>query len=432
MSPWTVSPDLPARLALAAFPVSPASGSPCPPHAAADGLVRGLTCGLYDDARAHPWDAAVRLREGLRRHGRSLGSKGRRMAASALYGLVRHERILGLLVEAAGGRAGDTSDRYLGWLVWAEGLEPAVAARNRDMDFTVFARARDMVAASARDMEPALALALGGSLPLTVAEEWWQALGPDAVALLEAFSRRPALVVRANQARISREALADRLRAEGVESVPGLLSPQALRMEGHPNLDLLESSREGLLEVQDEGSQQVAALVEPRPGLQVLDLCAGAGGKALALAAAGAHVWALDARPAALRELEERARRARLPIRVGGQPPSGWAQVVLVDAPCSGSGVLGRHPETRWRLEPDQVRPLVRRQEALLREGAGRVAPGGRLVYATCSLLASENQEVVARLEGWEPVAWLGEAGVLWPQRFHTDGYFGVVLERRG
>src|SRR5690606_35023392 len=202
--------------------------------------------------------------------------------------------------------------------------------------------------------------------------------------------------LRANLARIDTAKLAARLGAEGIAAEPHPLSPSALAVrEGARRLRRSAAFAEGLFELQDAASQAVADAVPVPPGARVLDFCAGAGGKTLAMAARAEAEWFVhDANPARLADLPERARRAGCrPVML---PPGEVADaapfdVVLVDAPCSGSGAWRRDPEAKWALAPDRLEALRRQQAEILDAAADLVAPGGTLAYATCSLLFEEN-----------------------------------------
>jgi 16S rRNA (cytosine967-C5)-methyltransferase len=263
-----------------------------------------------------------------------------------------------------------------------------------------------------------------------------------------------------NTARIDRDALAGRLGEEHVVARAAALSPVGLVFETRVNAFGLSAFRDGLFEVMDEGSQLVAELVAPPPGGHVLDACAGAGGKTLALGAALAgkgRVLALDTDGKKLEELRRRARRAGLTNvqakPVGGGPgdvakaAAGVYDRVLVDAPCSGLGTLRRNPEARWRLRPADVEGFPARQVALLVSYAPLTAVGGRLIYATCTVDRRENDGVVERFlaerDDFVPVPvkeiWGRERAVklgdgmtlqLFPHRHDTDGFFAAVLRR--
>jgi 16S rRNA (cytosine967-C5)-methyltransferase len=264
-------------------------------------------------------------------------------------------------------------------------------------------------------------------------------------ALLE----RAPLDLRVNAARASRDDLLKEFA--GAEATP--LSPWGIRLPPDSRIDDHSSFEAGLVEVQDEGSQLIALACTARDGERVLDLCAGAGGKALALAAAapGATVLATDSNRARLSKLTPRAARAGATIETRLlNPPAeldelaDWraqADLVLVDAPCSGSGTWRRNPEGRWRLTPERLDRLTDVQQRLLDIGSELVRPGGRLVYAVCSLLSREGSVQIARfLERHS--SWISEetaitAGrlegggrLLTPAHDCTDGFFVARLGR--
>jgi len=288
------------------------------------------------------------------------------------------------------------------------------------------------------------------SLPDWLAGALVDAAGQEAPALAEALCRPGPISLRVNGLRAAPAALAARLAAEGVATRPGRWSRVALEVTGpRPNLLALPALREGLLEVQDEGSQLLALALGARPGEAVLDRCAGAGGKALALAAEvgpRGRVHACDADAGRLARLAVRAGRAGAGDIVavhGAAPPPGLiVDRALVDVPCSELGPLRRGPDLRWRLDPAAFGPLPALQGALLAEAAACVRPGGRLVYATCTFRAAENEAVALAFEaahpGWRrtapaaPPPLVGPDGFLrtWPHRHGTDGFFAAAWDR--
>ncbi len=286
------------------------------------------------------------------------------------------------------------------------------------------------------------------SVPDWLAAELEATVGPEAPALAGALNLPGPVVLRANCRLTTRSALAQRLTTEGLATEPCAFAPDALRvLTKRPNLTGLESFREALFEVQDEGSQLLGALVGATPGDAVLDLCAGAGGKTLQLAAGlegqGA-LHATDVDASRLDRLRARASRAgaRVAIHPWPPPPSLAVSHVLVDAPCSELGALRRGPDLRWRLDPSTFVRWPPTQLELLERGAGHLALEGRLVYATCTLRAAENEGVVdaflARHPDFRlvrpslPEPLLDTRGFLrtFPHRHGTDGFFGAVLER--
>ena len=276
-------------------------------------------------------------------------------------------------------------------------------------------------------------------LPAWVERELSPHLGPDEwPALLE----RAPLDLRVNVARADRGAVADTIEGE----IPTRLSPWGLRLPPDSRIDDHPAFAGGLVEVQDEGSQLIALACVPANGHKILDLCAGAGGKSLALAAAApeAEIVATDTNRTRLAQMPPRAERAGANIVTrlldGGKEAEqladfGEFDVVLVDAPCSGSGTWRRNPEGRWRLTPERLDRLVALQERLLDLAAPLVKPGAALVYATCSILSREGAGQAGNFLGRHS-SWIGqdvpfEGGradgpgrLLTPAHDATDGFF--------
>lgn len=271
--------------------------------------------------------------------------------------------------------------------------------------------------------------------------------------------REPApLDLRVNILKGTREEARAALAEEGWEMQATPLSPWGLRIDGRRPVTTGAAFQSGLVEIQDEGSQVVAALTDARPGMRVVDWCAGAGGKTLALAAMMGNrgqIVACDVSASRLEGAVRRLRRAgvtnveRHLVEAGDK----WAKRraatfdrVLVDAPCTGTGTWRRHPDARHRLTEQDLLELVRKQSSIL-DAAGRlVRAGGRLIYATCSLLEQENEGQVSAFLIRHPEfvlvplaqAWplpgaapQGDMLSLTPARHGTDGFFAAVLERR-
>ena len=273
--------------------------------------------------------------------------------------------------------------------------------------------------------------------PLLTRDEW------------PALLQRAPIDLRVNVARVAR----DELVAAFESGVPTPLSPWGIRLQSDSRIDDHPAFGEGLIEVQDEGSQLIALACEPNNGEKLLDLCAGAGGKSLALAAAAPEttILATDSNRGRLSKLAPRAERAGATIETQLlSPPNelpaleGWrgkADLVLVDAPCSGSGTWRRNPEGRWRLTPERLDRLVAAQRRLLEIAAELVRPGGRLVYAVCSLLSREGagqiDDFLSRRSSWQiqdlPITGGradGSGRLLTPAHDETDGFFVARLAR--
>jgi 16S rRNA (cytosine967-C5)-methyltransferase len=282
--------------------------------------------------------------------------------------------------------------------------------------------------------------------------------GDRAEALARSLNERAPMTVRANTLVGDRDTLRTALAAEKLETRAGKWSDTALVVETRTNLFATQAFTAGAFEAQDEGSQLLAELATPSGAKPLaIDYCAGAGGKTLAIAARLANrgrVVATDIDDRKLEELRRRARRAKVSnaraLRVDDKELDALAakaDLVFVDAPCTGTGALRRNPESRWRLREDELAGFAARQLDIVTSAKRFLAPGGLLVYATCSVLAAENEEVVAAIrEAHEdlvtvPLAErfdvaraeaLGHGGALAvaPDRHGTDGFFAQVLRR--
>ena len=290
-----------------------------------------------------------------------------------------------------------------------------------------------------------------------------RAFGGDLQRQMTALGEPAPVVLRVNALKAQRKDAIAALEKDGIAATPTRLAPLGLRLEGRVNLKTAKAFRNGLVEVQDEGSQIAALLTDAKPGMSVIDYCAGAGGKTLALAAVmenEGELAALDASKERLKKMAARLRRSGASI-IGAQAISGpdddWlkaneaaADRVLVDAPCSGSGVWRRGPDAKWRLRPDDLVSRIGEQKEVLAAAAGLVRPGGRLIYVTCSVLEREggNQAdwftetfpdfaVVAADRVWGQTIggeYPGGGGAylrLTPASTGTDGFFIAIFERR-
>jgi len=313
--------------------------------------------------------------------------------------------------------------------------------------------------------DPVQQFALRHSLPDWLAGRFLAELGADAENLAVALNGPAPRTIRTNTLRIaSRQDLQATLARAGIATRPTAYAPHGLHVDGDADLFASEPYRSGAFEQQDESSQLAALAVAPPPGGAAFDVCAGSGGKTLALAAAlgnRGEVLATDVHAGRLQALRQRARRAGANnVRALSVTEHEWstevatfaarADRILLDAPCSGTGSWRRHPEARWLLEPTDLEALWRTQDALLDRTAAVLRPGARLVYATCSLFPSENEARVAALLERHPgleVVRLAEilGGVvarpitdatgsflsLRPDRHGCDGFFTAVMRRR-
>lgn len=280
----------------------------------------------------------------------------------------------------------------------------------------------------------------------------------ETLALAAALNQPAPLDLRVNDLKAERAAVIARFAADGLGALAGEFSPWAIRLDGKPAVARHPLFLEGAVEVQDEGSQLLGLLLAPRRGEMVVDFCAGAGGKTLLLGALmknTGRLYAFDVSDRRLANLKPRLARSGLsnvhPVRIEHERDprvrrlAGKADRVLVDAPCSGLGTLRRNPDLKWRQGEAAIAELTAKQGAILTAAATLVRPGGRLVYATCSLLAAENDAVVdgflAEHPAFQPlsageilarqeIALEGDRLRLLPHRHGCDGFFAAVLER--
>ncbi|MDZ7292893.1 MAG: RsmB/NOP family class I SAM-dependent RNA methyltransferase [candidate division KSB1 bacterium] len=391
------------------------------------------------------------------RQRRYLGSHDRRELAETAYGVLRNLRLLQTLVDKI--RPGFSADPH--WLFAAYKLHvekisaqvlPAYHLPLSSSEIT------SLAAQSLSDIE-FHNVGIRFSFPDWFVARLQRQMGASETArLLEAMNQPPALTIRVNTLKTTREECLRELQQRGYECTPTALSQEGIRLAKRANLFGLDLFRKGWFELQDEGSQIISYLVDPKPAWRIADVCAGGGGKSLHLAGLmknRGEVLAFDVVPQRLENLRKRARRAGIHnIRVQLLQPDevpiphlGQMDAILIDAPCSGTGVLRRNPDAKWKISPAKVQEMADKQNQILRHYAALLKPGGRLVYATCSLLMEENEEVVqffltthpdfksadaaAILQRYQ-LASLANGGAvyLFPHRHGTDGFFATVLER--
>jgi 16S rRNA (cytosine967-C5)-methyltransferase len=382
---------------------------------------------------------------------RELGQNDRAFVAEAVYAVLRRRRSLEAAVASAAPRA-----LLLAALSRVQGLSArALDGVLRPGDAAILARARTASEATWPD-------AVKADLP-----DWlWRQLQVEqgteqAMRIAQGLLNPAPLDLRVNLARTDRDRALEALASSGFQCAPTPYSPAGIRLAGKPAINRHPLFGQGLVEVQDEGSQLLAYLVAPRRGEMVADFCAGAGGKTLAMAMlmrGTGRLYAMDVSAKRLHALAPRASRAGVssvhPLALAGEGDvrakrlAGKLDRVLVDAPCSGFGTLRRNPDLKWRHGPDAVVELAQKQLRILSAAARLVKPGGRLVYATCSILAAENDAVVAQFVAAHPEFSALSCGEilaaqrialpaaerlrLWPHVHGTDGFFAAALERSG
>ena len=397
----------------------------------------------------HPADGVVS--DFFREH-RELGQRERHTLAETTYHVLRRRLLYQHLAQSGKGEA----ERRLAILGWQgnEGfLRAALSEAEREWLLRVDAVDR-----------AALPERLRHNLPEWLAERLKAELGDAFWPFVESVDQAAPLDLRVNSLKAKREAVEAELAASGITALPTPWSPLGLRIESKPALHKLEVFLRGDVEVQDEGSQLLALLTGARRGEMVVDFCAGAGGKTLALGAEmrnTGRLYAFDTSGHRLAALKPRLARSGLsnvhPVQIAHERDdrikrlAGKIDRVLVDAPCSGLGTLRRNPDLKWRQSPESVAEMRMKQAAILASAARLVKSGGRLVYATCSLLEVENEEVAAEFsaahadfEALPAVEALGKAHVegaaglvrgdfmrLWPNVHRTDGFFAAAWTRR-
>ncbi|MDR3300666.1 MAG: RsmB/NOP family class I SAM-dependent RNA methyltransferase [Candidatus Accumulibacter sp.] len=385
------------------------------------------------------------------REHRGLGQQDRAFIAETVYAVLRRKRSL-----SACCLDNVTSRRLvLAALACAQGLnrrelEPVInESETKWLGLAKAVRFDELPAAVRLDLPDWLYEALSGQYAADELEK-----------LANGLNQAAPLDLRVNTLKTTREAVLDALRAEGIDAAACRFSPLGIRLAGKPSLARHPLFLDGSIEVQDEGSQLLGFLLQPKRGEMVADFCAGAGGKTLLLGAmmhSQGRLYAFDIAEKRLSRLKPRLARSGLsnvhPARIDSEHDikikrlAGKLDRVLVDAPCSGLGTLRRNPDLKWRQTPDGVAELIDKQASILRAAAALLKPGGRLVYATCSLLDGENDGVadgfLACHPGFAPLSagellnrqeiavYTGERLRLAPHRHGTDGFFAVVMERQ-
>jgi 16S rRNA (cytosine967-C5)-methyltransferase len=376
-----------------------------------------------------------------------LGRQERGFIAEAAFAVLRRRRSLAAAAGSAAPEAlvAAAAIRVLGLSLRAlEGLvEPRLAERIRSSRMS--------------ELPPAVRADLPDWLWEKLVDEYG---APEAERTAQGMLNPAPLDLRVNLARASREEARARLAKDGIEVEPTPFSPAGLRLAGKPAINRHALFLDGLVEVQDEGSQLLACLLAPRRGEMVADYCAGAGGKTLALAMlmrGTGRVYAMDVSARRLAALGPRAARAGVTdvhtiVLSGDNDPrtkrlAGKLDRVLVDAPCSGFGTLRRNPDLKWRHSAQAIVELAQKQLGILRAASRLVKPGGRLLYATCSILRAENEAIAEGFASAHPefVALscdellaaqrislqTGAELRLRPHRHGTDGFFAAAFERR-
>ncbi|WP_028998881.1 RsmB/NOP family class I SAM-dependent RNA methyltransferase [Azohydromonas australica] len=382
-----------------------------------------------------------------------LGSRERHALAETTYHVLRHRLRLQHLAQSGSG-AIERRLAILGWQGTPGVLQSALGPN--EQQWLQHVQALDLSTMPDK---------LRHNLPDWIAAPLRERLGEEEfMTLAGALNEGAPLDLRVNLLKSKREEALAALQAAGIAAQPTPYSPWGLRVQGKPALNKLEIFTSGAVEVQDEGSQLLALLLAPKRSEMVVDFCAGAGGKTLALGAAmrnTGRLYAFDVSGNRLDALKPRLARSGLsnvyPAQLVHERDdrvkrlAGKIDRVLVDAPCSGLGTLRRNPDLKWRQSPLAVQELRGKQAAILASAARLVKSGGRLVYATCSLLPAENEDIAREFSAAHPEFEMLDAAELlaqaqlpqaeslvsegflrlWPHRHATDGFFAAAWQRR-
>nr|WP_233582668.1 RsmB/NOP family class I SAM-dependent RNA methyltransferase [Candidimonas sp. SYP-B2681] len=380
-----------------------------------------------------------------------LGGRDRGEVAEAVFDVLRHLRRYRQFAESGSGPAA----RRLAILGLASVFDKSV------LDAALSETEQHWLEHVQRIDINSLARAVRDSLPDWLDERMAKLDDPD--ALIQALNTAAPLDLRVNPLKADRDEMLALLRTGAglrYDPQPTPYSPWGIRMQGRPPINRWPMFEKGEIEVQDEGSQILVALVGPKRGEMVIDYCAGAGGKTLLLGAlmrSTGRLYAFDVSAARLARAKPRFARSGLsnivPVVINPDNDQrvkrlrGKAHRVLVDAPCSGLGTLRRNPDLKWRQHPESLQELCEMQASILRQAAKCVAPGGRLVYATCSVLPEENEDQISAFLADNPDFTLLDASKIVvdrcknltldgpylsmrPDRHGTDGFFAAAMER--
>ncbi|HET7776533.1 MAG TPA: RsmB/NOP family class I SAM-dependent RNA methyltransferase [Azospira sp.] len=438
-------------------------------HAPAPALFQHAIVALSEVLRLnHPADAA--LSRYFREH-KQLGHRDRGFVAEAVFAILRHKRSLeALVLPQVNARRLLLAHLACHQGLDAKALEPLL--RHGEAELVQHLQQRWAAIGRGEDhFDPSGPLGLSAPAIALDLPDWLynrllaQYGAEETRALVTALNQPAPLDLRVNSIKAERDAVAAQLAKDGIAATPTPYSPLGLRLQGKPALSRHPLFMEGAVEVQDEGSQLLGLLLAPKRSEMVADFCAGAGGKTLLLGAlmrSTGRLYAFDVSEKRLANLKPRLARSGLsnvhPVRIESENDArikrlaGKLDRVLVDAPCSGLGTLRRNPDLKWRQDEKSIAELTAKQTAILNSAARLVKAGGRLVYATCSLLQEENGAVadaflashpdfvavpVADILAAQGIVLPGQEAMpadrlaLLPHRHDSDAFFAAVFERR-
>lgn len=369
------------------------------------------------------------------------GSRDRRLFAESVYECVRHWRRLwhvAGLPDADHARRECIGDEQL-WSVWA--AQWLLSGKELPLfDELAGIRAADLRARAQNEQELPAVIRL--SLPDWLDSRCAQELGEAWPAIRETLNQPAEVYLRTNTLKTDRRSLKERLGQDGFITEGLKPIPTALVMQQRYNVFSMAAFKEGLFEVQDASSQRVAPFLQVEPGMKVIDACAGGGGKTLHLGALMQNkgkILALDVHDWKLKELRKRCGRAGVDVAetrlIEGSKTikrlANHADRLLLDVPCSGLGVLRRNPDAKWKLSEVEIDRLIVEQQDILTRYCTMVKPGGKMVYATCSILPSENEQQIQRFLATHGSEWtLEEELKLNPAETGHDGFYAARLVR--
>jgi len=361
------------------------------------------------------------------------GARDRKFVAETIYEIVRWKRLYNEIAE--------TKDHYSRENLWKLFTVWAVLRGIELPDWKYFANA-PVRRIKGRFDEVQSIRKIKESIPDWLDEMGVAELGENWDKEIKALNLQAAVVLRANTLRGTRTNLEKNLNENDVETIVDPKYKDALILKERKNVFITDAFKSGLFEVQDASSQLVAEFLDVKPGMRVIDTCAGAGGKTLHLAALMENkgsIIAMDIYAGKLKELSRRAKRAGAhnitprPIESSKTIKKQYnsADRVLIDAPCSGLGVLKRNPDAKWKLQPEFINNIRQTQQEILQSYSKLVKKGGKLVYATCSIFPSENENQVATfLESNKDYILIRDKTVL-PSESGFDGFYMALLERK-
>lgn len=350
--------------------------------------------------------------------------------AEAVYGIIRHKRYLEFIAES------EDLWQVIGAYLVTKKLKPVIRPEFKNTDAAKI-QGRIKIQKSP---------AIENSIPDWLFEIGQKEFAAEWPAIMQSLNKDPEIFLRTNTLKTNIEKLIKDLKAEDIEAIKiksSISLPEGLYLKQRKNVFATQAFKKGEFEMQDAGSQSIAPLLQVQPGQQVVDACAGSGGKSLHLAALMQNkgkIVAMDIHDWKLQDLKQRAAHAGATIletklidspKVIQRFENNFDRV-LIDSPCSGLGVLRRNPDTKWKLNPEQINTVCELQKDILSRYSAMCKPGGLMVYATCSILKRENEEQVkwflssAAGKKWSLIS----EHRVWPHKHGFDGFYAAVLKK--